>query len=250
MSFQATRNPIVNLNSPLRGLLMLCMVVMAGCGSCQGGNSGCDPSQYGTSGCECRTDSAGCDTGLACNSGTCVPCGGEGQECCVAASATYCGGSLMCVMESGGELCRNCGDVGEACCNSSGSQVCNAGGNCMGGTCQSIAATACDAGGTVFSLGIETKQFCAVRVVDVRATSAQRAMECATASALFDPMTEVLTATPNLPIQDIEVCVETAAEGRRTTTVRAFGEYEAQRCARFTRCGSDGCLSVRLGACR
>lgn len=242
------RNPIVNLNSPLRGLLMLCMVVMAGCGSCQAGNPGCDPSQAGTQGCACRTDSASCNAGLACNSGTCVPCGAEGQECCVVSATGTCSGSLMCVMESGGELCRNCGDLGEACCNSASGQMCNPGGNCVGGSCRSATGGACDPAGSIFVVGVQDMNLCAVRTVEVRATTAANAMTCATTSGMLNAG-ESFFEVPNTPITDYEMCVETSAEGRRTTSVRAFGDFEARRCALFTRCGNDGCLSISPGRC-
>ncbi|NTX33108.1 hypothetical protein HUA78_01520 [Myxococcus sp. CA033] len=242
------RNPIVNLNSPLRGLLMLCMVVMAGCGSCQGSTPSCDPSQAGTEGCACRTDSASCNAGLVCNSGACVPCGAEGQECCVSGASGVCGGSLMCVMESAGEVCRNCGDLGEACCNSSGAQVCNAGGNCVGGACQSVTGGACDPGGSIFTVGIQDMNLCAVRVVEVRATTAANAMTCATTSGMLNSG-EAFFEVPNTPIADFDMCVETESDGRRSTSVRAFGDFEARRCTLFTRCGAAGCVSVRPGIC-
>ncbi|MFY2557092.1 hypothetical protein ACN469_05630 [Corallococcus terminator] len=239
----------MNLNSPLRGLLMLCMVVMAGCGSCQGGGSpSCDPSQAGTQGCACRTDSASCNAGLACNSGTCVPCGGEGQECCIVSAAGTCNGSLMCVMESEGELCRNCGDLGEACCNSSSGQMCNPGGNCVSGSCQSATGGACDPAGSIFTVGIQDRFQCAVRTVEVRATTAANAMTCAITSGMLNTG-ESFFEEPNTPITDYERCVESAPEGRRTISVRAFSDFGAHRCTTFSRCGDLGCSTNIPGRC-
>jgi hypothetical protein len=159
-----------------------------------------------------------------------------------------CNGSLMCLMESGGEFCRDCGDVGEACCNSSGSQVCNAGGVCVGGSCQSVAAITCDPSGSIFRVGIQDANLCALRVVEIRATSAENALRCATTSGMLSAG-EQAYAVPNTPPTDYEMCVETESEGRRTTAVRAFGEREAFRCTRWTRCGDTGCTSVAMGAC-
>ncbi|WP_241759196.1 hypothetical protein [Pyxidicoccus parkwayensis] len=163
-------------------------------------------------------------------------------------ATTSCNGTLMCVMESAGERCRNCGDVGEACCNSSGSQVCNTGGVCIGGSCQSVAALTCDDSGSIFNVGIQDMNLCALRVVAVRATSAANALSCATNSGMLGAGEQVYEI-PNTPITDYEMCVETESEGRHTTSVRAFGDYEAQRCTRWTRCGDAGCTSVALGAC-
>ncbi|MCP3099985.1 hypothetical protein LZ198_14005 [Myxococcus sp. K15C18031901] len=240
----------MNLKTSLRGLLMLCMAVMAGCGSCQGsGIPDCPSGMEGTNGCECRTGSASCDAGLQCRSGTCVPCGAEGSGCCVTGATTSCSGTLVCVMEADGEICRNCGDVGEACCNSSGSQVCNAGGTCVGGTCQSVAELTCDPNGTTFSVGIQDKNLCALRVVELRAANAANALMCATGSGMLGADDSVFE-TPNSPIIDYELCVTTAGGGRQTTSVRAFDDFGAMRCATWTRCGDTGCTLITWGACR
>jgi hypothetical protein len=89
---------------------------------------------------------------------------------------------------------------------------------------------------------------CGLRVVEVRATSAANALSCVTSSGMLAPGEQVHEA-PGTPLLDYEVCVETESEGRRTTSVRAFGEFEAGRCARWTRCGDTGCTFVALGAC-
>lgn len=229
----------MNMNSPLRGFLMLCVVILASCDGCHGSGGGANA---------CRTAAPICDPGMVCSSGTCVPCGGEGGACCVNGATTSCNGTLMCLMESSGEFCRNCGDIGEACCNSSGSQVCNAGGVCVSGSCQSVAALTCDPSGTIFSVGIQSMNLCALRVVEVRATSAANALSCAANSGMLASGEQVYEI-PNTPITDYEMCVETESEGRRTTTVRAFGDFEASRCTRWTRCGDAGCTSVSMGAC-
>ncbi|MCE9668029.1 hypothetical protein LY474_09415 [Myxococcus stipitatus] len=240
----------MNLKTPLRGLVMLCMVVMAGCGSCQGGGvPDCPSGAEGTQGCECRTETASCNPGLQCRDGACLPCGAEGSGCCVSGVTTSCSGSLVCVMESGGEFCRDCGDVGEACCDSSGSQVCNAGGTCVGGTCQSVAELTCDPTGTAFTVGILDEDECAVRVVEVRAASAANALMCASGSGML-AMGEALYEIPNSPIIDYELCVTTQGAGRQTTSVRAFDDLGARRCATWTRCGDTGCTSIAWGACR
>ncbi|ATB45024.1 hypothetical protein [Corallococcus macrosporus] len=238
----------MKLNSPMRWLVMVFLAFLAGCGGCQTGSSTCDSSRHGTQGCECRTSSASCNAGLACNSGKCEPCGGEGAVCCVNAAVTSCNGSLMCVMGSNGERCRNCGDVGEACCVSSGNQVCNPGGVCVSGNCQSVAALTCDDTGALYAVGIQDANLCAVRVVEVRARSAADALDCATSSGMLSPGERVFEV-PGTPITDYEMCVETEGEGRRTTSVRAFGDFEAMRCTRWTRCGDVGCTSVAYGAC-
>ncbi|WP_426756652.1 hypothetical protein [Myxococcus sp. Y35] len=237
-------------NSPLRGLLMLFMAILAGCGSCQSSSSSCDRSQYGTEGCACRTDSASCNAGLACQSGTCVQCGSEGEVCCVNAAVPFCHGTLACAMEASGERCRNCGEVGEACCVSSGnSQFCRSNAVCVSGTCQSVASMTCDPDGAVYAVGIQDDKLCAKRVVEVRASSPANALQCVSSSGML-AAGEAVYEIPNTPINDYDVCLESASEGRRTTRVQAFEEFNALRCARWTRCGDDDpCSSATLGAC-
>jgi hypothetical protein len=90
---------------------------------------------------------------------------------------------------------------------------------------------------------------CAIRVVQIRAASAANAVSCATNTPGMLGTGEQVYEIPNTPITDYEMCVETESDGRHTTTVRAFGDYEAQRCTRWTRCGDAGCTSVAMGAC-
>ncbi|NOJ82711.1 hypothetical protein HNV28_31085 [Myxococcus xanthus] len=246
-----TRTFLVKSNLPLlRGLMMVFMALLAGCGGCQSSSSSCSPSQYGTNGCACRTDSASCNAGLVCRSGTCEPCGNEGGACCVNAGTTSCSGTLTCVMEAAGERCRNCGEVGEACCVSSGnSQFCRANAVCVSGSCQSVAAHTCDPNGSVYTVGIQDMNLCARRVVEVRASSPANALQCAGASGML-AADESVYEIPDTPITDYELCLESQSQGRRTTSVQAFEDYNALRCARWTRCGaSDPCTSVTHGAC-
>ncbi|WP_226994429.1 hypothetical protein [Myxococcus hansupus] len=239
------------MTSPLRGLLMFFMAILAGCGSCQSSSS-CDPSQYGTNGCACRTDANSCNAGLTCQSGTCGPCGAEGGACCVSGATTSCNGTLSCVMEAAGERCRNCGEVGESCCTSSGnSQFCRSNAVCVSGMCQSVADLTCDPNGTIFAVGVQSKPArCGLRVVEVRASSLANAMQCAGSSGMLNSATEELYEIPNTPLRDFEMCLVSAGQGRRTTSVQAFEDFNAERCARWTRCGDDDpCSSVTHGAC-
>ena len=58
-----------------------------------------------------------CAAGDMCTDGSCVPCGGAGEACCVFSGDTFCDwGGFMSRMPCLGDLCVLCGDAGQPCC--------------------------------------------------------------------------------------------------------------------------------------
>lgn len=78
--------------------------------------------EAGTPGGPCAKNSFGdyilCNDHSECYSGTCIPCGGDGEVCCMYGEAACFNGT--CSPSSGGEGYKKCNDacghVGEACC--------------------------------------------------------------------------------------------------------------------------------------
>lgn len=83
----------------------------------------------------------GCDAGLMCSGGQCVPpCGGQNQPCC--AAAEQCSAGLQCY-DGTCEPTVPCGEWGQACCSGDGHTTllrdddwCYRSLTCMSGTCQ------------------------------------------------------------------------------------------------------------------
>jgi hypothetical protein len=73
-----------------------------------------------------------CDMGQQCVAGSCQPCGGLGQACCVG-GGTGGGGCFPPNTVCNGSTCQLCGSTGELCCSG---MSCFGGDTCSAGTCE------------------------------------------------------------------------------------------------------------------
>jgi hypothetical protein len=110
-----------------------CVAANTACEGTQGMcvSGGCMSGACGKVGEPCCGGDVQCTSGFAnCQMGVCRECGGLGERCCNSGAGDYCGAGYVCQDTGGGAMCAACGASGQRCCP---------GGLCAGGaTCSAM----------------------------------------------------------------------------------------------------------------
>lgn len=184
-------------------LFSLLALILAACAD--------NPPGAGTEGHVCRNwPGTPCDEGLACEDGTCVSCGGPGEECCWHPGGSgYCTDPKYACDDGGdGSVCQNdCGLPGLPCCDSAFGDYCPIGecdpqsSMCEGTTSSS---DACQGGSTPYSVWIVDGNCVALEVLFMVDTYAE-AEACRQALVDVALPTEQICALGQEP-EDTPVC--------------------------------------------